>query len=124
MIVNVEKIKEDINTLKALDIDAALNIEVEKLRAKIVADRDAKIQKLESLLEMLERYEDVAPVNSEVENDSESDISSNTDEVSDDEIQDEDESDIDEIDNAENDESNEVKVEEVVIEKLDSNPKE
>ena len=73
--VNVERIKEDINNLKTMDINQEIEKRVEELRVKIIADRDAKIQKLESLLEMLERYKEVEPEKSGATIDSESDIS-------------------------------------------------
>ena len=73
MIVDIEKIKEDIDTLKLMDVDAEVEKKLGEIRAAIEAERDAHVAKLEALLEMIDNYEVVEEDEEEIDDEAEVD---------------------------------------------------
>lgn len=57
MIVDIEKIKADIEKLELMDVDAEVETHLDEIREQIVAERDKEIAKLQAVLDTVGEYE-------------------------------------------------------------------
>ncbi len=57
MVVDIEKIKADIEELELMDVEAKVQEHLAEIREKIEADKNAEIAKLQAILDMLPDYE-------------------------------------------------------------------
>ena len=57
MVVDIEKIKADIEELELMDVEAKVQEHLAEIREKIEADKNAEIAKLQAVLDMLPDYE-------------------------------------------------------------------
>lgn len=57
MVVDIEKIKEDIEALESMDVDAEVAKHLDNIREQIIASRDAEVAQRKAMLNMLADYE-------------------------------------------------------------------
>lgn len=57
MVVDIEKIKEDIEALESMDVDAEVAKHLDNIREQVIASRDAEIAQRKAMLNMLADYE-------------------------------------------------------------------
>ncbi len=57
MVIDIERIREDLDEARLMDIDAEIEKRIADLRDEIEGERDAKVAELEKLLELVEEYE-------------------------------------------------------------------
>ncbi len=57
MVVDIEKIKEDIEALESMDVDAEVAKHLDNIREQVIKSRDAEIAQRKAMLNMLADYE-------------------------------------------------------------------